>query len=93
MKCSSKWDSLSLLTFIPGCKDEGVCLDELSLAVESDVGIVSVVVQLSHLGHELGAVKTHVEGFSWALKCWVKVFLKEGINSTQILITDVAIIS
>ena len=45
-----------------------MCLDELPLAVESDLGIVSVVVQLSHLGHELGAVKAHVRGFLWALK-------------------------
>ena len=71
MKCSAKWENLSLLTNIPGSKNEGVCLDELSLAVESDVGIVSVVAQLSHLGQELGAVKTHVVGFSWALKCWL----------------------
>ena len=47
---------------VPSCKNEGVCLDEISLAVESDVGIVSVVVQLSHLGHELGAVKAHAAG-------------------------------
>ena len=39
-----------------------MCLDELPVAVESDVGIVSVVAQLSHLGHELGAVKAHAVG-------------------------------
>ena len=39
-----------------------MCLDELPLAVESDVGIVSVVAQLSHPGHQLGAVKAHVGG-------------------------------
>ena len=48
------------MTGIPGCKDEGVCLDELPLAVEGDVGIVSIVAQISHLGHELGAVKAHL---------------------------------
>ena len=73
MKFSEKLYSVSLLTSIPGCKDEGMCLDELPLAVEGDIGNVSVVSQLSHLGHELGAVKTHVQGFLWALKCWVKV--------------------
>ena len=60
MKFTEKWDNLLLLTSTPGCKDEGVCLDELPLAVEGDVSIVSVVAQLSHLGHELGAVKAHL---------------------------------
>ena len=50
----------SKCTSMPGSKDERMCLDELSLAVERDVGIVSVVAQLSHLGHELGqVVKAH----------------------------------
>ena len=38
-------------------------LDDLPLAVEGDVSVVSVVAQLSHLGHELGqVVKAHVIG-------------------------------
>ena len=37
-----------------------MCIDELPLAVKGDIGIV--VSQLSHLGHELGAVKAHVGG-------------------------------
>ena len=45
---------------LPGSKNEGMCLDELPLAVEGDVGIVSIVAQISHLGHELGAVKAHL---------------------------------
>ena len=39
-----------------------MCLDELPLAVEGDIGVVSVVTQISHLGHELGAVKAHLGG-------------------------------
>ena len=35
-------------------------LDDLPLASESDISIVSVVAQLSHLGLEEGAAKTHV---------------------------------
>ena len=49
---------------MPGSKDEGMCLDELPLAVEGDVSIVSVVAQLGHLSHELGAVEAHVVGIS-----------------------------
>ena len=37
-----------------------MCLDELPLAIEGDVGIVSVVAKLSHLGHQVPAVKAHV---------------------------------
>ena len=47
---------------MPGSKDEGMRLDELPLAVESNVSIVSVVAQLGHLSHELGAVKAHAIG-------------------------------
>ena len=47
---------------MPGSEDEGMCLDELPLAVEGDVSIVSVVAQLGHLGHELGVVKAHAIG-------------------------------
>ena len=49
---------------MPGSKDEGVRLDELPLAVEGDISIVSVVAQLGHLSHELGAVEAHVAGIS-----------------------------
>ena len=65
MKFTEEWDNLSLLTSTPGSKDEGVCLDELPLAIEGDVGIVSVLVQVCHLGHEVAAVKAHVFSSSW----------------------------
>ena len=52
-------------TMIPGCQDKGVGLDELPLAIEGDVGIVSVLVQVCHLGHEVAAVKAHVFTSSW----------------------------
>ena len=42
-----------------------MCLDELPLAIEGDVGIVSVLVQVCHLGHEVAAVKAHVFTSSW----------------------------
>ena len=46
-----------------------MCLDELPLTIEGDVSAVPVVVQLSHLGHELGVVKAHRGEFLKALKC------------------------
>ena len=41
-----------------------MCLDELPLAFEGDISIVSVVAQVGHLGHEVTAVKAHVVRFS-----------------------------
>ena len=45
---------------IPGSKNEGMCLDDLPLALEGDVGIVPVIAQFSQLGQQVGAVhKAH----------------------------------
>ena len=41
-----------------------MCLDVLPLTIEGDVGIVSVAAQVSHLGHEVPAVKAHFVCFS-----------------------------
>ena len=44
-----------------------MCLDDLPLAVEGDVSILSVVPELSQLGDQVGAVEAHpvciLEGF------------------------------
>ena len=37
-----------------------MCLDDLPLAVEGDISILSVGAELSQLGHQVGAVKAHV---------------------------------
>ena len=45
---------------LPGSKNEGMCLDDLPLALEGDVGIVPVIAQFSQLGQQVGAVhKAH----------------------------------
>ena len=37
-----------------------MCLDQLSLAIKDDVGIVPVVAQVGQLVEEVGAVKAHL---------------------------------
>ena len=45
---------------IPGCKNEGMCLDDLPLTVEGDVSGVPADAEFGQLGHQVGAVKAHV---------------------------------
>ena len=45
---------------IPDSKEKGVGFDDHPLAIEGDISIVSVVAELSHLGHQEGAAQAHV---------------------------------
>ena len=54
-------------THVSDCKEKGMCLDDLPLAVEGDISILSVVPELRQLGDQVGAVEAHpvciLEGF------------------------------
>ena len=45
----------------PHSEDEGVNLDDFSLAGKSEVGLILVLVQISQMGHCMGGSETHPE--------------------------------
>ena len=59
-------------------------LDDLPLAVESDVSIVPVDAQLSQLGHQVGDVKAHV----MCILGSEMLFMSKGKNLSQVIPSD-----
>ena len=70
---------------IPGSKNEGMCLDDLPLTVEGDVGIVPVVAQLGQLGHQVGAVdKAHAVSQGSEILCTIPMLTcQHQVKSTS----------